>query len=107
MSSGQVYNPVAISYVPGKTLGWYFKKAGGGTSSADKKRMYLLRADGSVVPKSQGLISNNFMNLHMRPGDIIFVPEKIVGASQAWQNVAATAQVLTAAMIPLAVTGVI
>jgi protein involved in polysaccharide export with SLBB domain len=107
MTSGQVYNPVAISYVPGKRLGWYFKKAGGPTSSADKKRMYLLRADGSVIPKDGNWFGSGFMSLHMRPGDTILVPEKIVGASQAWQNLATTAQTLTAVMIPLAVTGVL
>jgi len=107
MTNGQVYNPVAISYVPGKNLSWYFKKAGGATSSADQGKMYLLRADGSVVPRSRGWLGDNFMDLRMRPGDTIFVPEKIVGASQAWQNLAATAQILTAAMIPLALTGVL
>jgi protein involved in polysaccharide export with SLBB domain len=107
MTSGQVYNPVAISYAPGKRLSWYFKKAGGPTSSADKKRMYVLRADGSVVPKDGNWLGSGFMDLRMRPGDTIVVPEKIVGASQTWQNLATAAQTLTAVMIPLAVTGVL
>lgn len=107
MASGQVYNPIAISYVPGKRLGWYFRKAGGTTPSADKKRMYLLRADGSVVPKRRGLLSQDFMDLRVRPGDNIVVPEKIASASQTWQNLQATADALTSIMIPLAVTGVI
>ena len=107
MTNGQVYNPVAISFVPGKSLGWYFKKAGGATSSADPGKMYLLRADGSVVPRSRGWLGDNFMDLRMRPGDTIFVPEKIVGANQTWQNIAAMAQIFTTALIPLALTGVL
>ena len=107
MASGQVYNPVAISYVPGKKLGWYFKKAGGATPSGNKKGMYVLRADGSVVPRSSELIGDSFMAFRMRPGDVIIVPEKIVGASQTWQRLAAAGQLATAALIPLAVTGVL
>ena len=49
--SGQVYNPAAISYVPGKDLNWYLRKAGGATPNGDKKQIYVLHADGSVVPR--------------------------------------------------------
>jgi protein involved in polysaccharide export with SLBB domain len=105
MASGQVYNPVAISYVPGKNFAWYFKKAGGATSSADRKKIFVLRADGSVVPMSGGWANTGLMDLHMRPGDTIFVPEKIAGASQLWQNLGVAAELLTAVMIPLAVSG--
>jgi len=106
MTGGQVYNPVAISYVPGKKLGWYFKKAGGATTSANKKGMYVLRADGSVVPRNSEWIGNSFMELRMRPGDMIVVPEKIVGGSQVWQRLTSAAQLASTAMLPLAAAGV-
>ncbi len=105
--NGQVYNPVAISYSPGKKLGWYLKSAGGATSGANKKGIYVLRADGSVVPQGTGLFSSGLMEVRLRPGDTIFVPEKIVGGSVVWQNILGTAQVMSAAMLPLALTGVI
>ena len=104
--SGQVYNPAAISYVPGKDLIWYLRKAGGATPTGDKKRIYVLHADGSVVPRSSSWVSNNFMDLRMRPGDTILVPEKIVGASTVWQNIAAVAQAMSVAALPLAISGV-
>jgi protein involved in polysaccharide export with SLBB domain len=107
MASGQVYNPVAISYVPGKRLGWYFHKAGGSTPQGNKRNVYVLRADGSVVPRKAGWFGDNFMNLQMRPGDTIFVPEKISGGSQIWQNIVGTAQVMSAIALPLAITGII
>jgi protein involved in polysaccharide export with SLBB domain len=103
--SGQVYNPAAISYVPGRDLAWYLRKAGGATPSGDKKQIYVLHADGSVVPRGDNWVSNNFMNLRMRPGDTIFVPEKIVGGSTVWQNVAAVAQLMAAAALPIAISG--
>ena len=67
--------------------------------------MYVLRANGSVVPRSSELMSDSFMELRMRPGDVIVVPEKVVGGSQIWQRLAAFSQLATAALIPLAVTG--
>jgi hypothetical protein len=39
----------------------------------------------------------------MRPGDTIFVPEKIVGASTVWQNIAAVAQAMASAALPIAI----
>jgi protein involved in polysaccharide export with SLBB domain len=105
MVAGQVYNPTAISYVPGKDIAWYLRKAGGATRLADKKTIYVLHADGSVVPRGNGWIDTNFMSLRMRPGDTIFVPEKVVGGSQVWQNVIGVAQVAAAAALPLAIAG--
>jgi protein involved in polysaccharide export with SLBB domain len=104
---GQVYNPVAISYAPGKNLGWYLRKSGGATQSGNKKEIYVLRADGSVVPTGNRWVSNSFMDLHMRPGDTIFVPERIIGGSQLWQNILGAAQVASAAALPFAFAGVI
>jgi polysaccharide biosynthesis/export protein len=101
--SGQVYNPAAISYVPGKDMGWYLRKAGGATPFGNKKEIYVLHADGSVVPRGDSWVSNNFMSLRMRPGDTIFVPEKIIGGSTVWQNVAAVAQAMAAAALPVAI----
>ena len=67
--SGQVYNPAAISYVPGRNLAWYLRKAGGANRYGDKKETYVLHADGSVVPRGSGWVSSNYMDLRMRPGD--------------------------------------
>jgi len=107
MASGQVYNPVAISYVPGKKLGWYYNKSGGATSSGNKHQIYVLRADGSVVPCGKGWFDNSYLKLRMRPGDTIFVPEKSIGGSQVFQDLIGSAQLLTSAMLPLAVAGVL
>ena len=103
--NGQVYNPTAISFVPGKDVAWYLERAGGATPLGSKKEIYVLHADGSVVPRSDSWIKNNFMSIRMRPGDTIFVPERIVGGSTIWQNVAAVAQAMAAAALPIAIAG--
>jgi protein involved in polysaccharide export with SLBB domain len=105
MVSGQVYNPTAISYVTGRDVGWYLRKAGGATPYGNKRNIYVLRADGSVVPHGSIWTGNNLMNLRLRPGDSIFVPEKIIGSSQVWQNIMGTAQIMSAAALPIAILG--
>ena len=59
---------------------------------------------GQLCREKRNWVSNNFMNLRMRPGDTIFVPEKIIGASTVWQNIAAVAQAMAAAL-PIAIAG--
>jgi protein involved in polysaccharide export with SLBB domain len=108
MVSGQVYNPVAISYVPRRDLSWYLEKAGGATHAGDKKHNYVLRVDGSVVvPREAGSIwmSGGFRNVRMQPGDTIFVPEKIVGGSPVWQDIIGVAQIASSVAILGAVAG--
>jgi len=105
--TGQVYNPAAISYVPGREVGWYLRKAGGATSYGDKKHIYVLRADGSVAAHGNTWMTGNTINIRLRPGDSVFVPEKIVGASPVWQNIIGMAQIMSASMLPLAISGVI
>ena len=101
--SGQVYNPAAISYVPARNLAWYLRRAGGATPVGDKKDIYVLHADGSVMPHDNSWLSDKFMNARLRPGDTIFVPQRIVGGSTVWQNVAAVAQAMSAAALPIAI----
>jgi protein involved in polysaccharide export with SLBB domain len=105
MVSGQVYNPIAISYVPGRHVEWYLRKAGGATPSGNKKDIYVLRADGSIVPHGSIWTGNSLMNLRLRPGDSVFVPEKIIGGSQVWQNIMGAAQIMSAAALPIAMVG--
>jgi protein involved in polysaccharide export with SLBB domain len=105
MVSGQVYNPTAISYVPGRDVGWYLRKAGGATPYGNKRNIYVLRADGSIVPHGSIWTGNNSMNLRLRPGDSVFVPEKIIGTSPVWQNIASMAQIMSAVALPIAIAG--
>jgi protein involved in polysaccharide export with SLBB domain len=89
---GQVYNATAISYTRGKEAGWYLRQAGGPTQSANKKGIFILRADGSVVGRTGGLWSESVLNTRLQPGDSVVVPEKITGGSMFWKNLMSGAQ---------------
>jgi hypothetical protein len=100
---GQVYNSNAISYSPGKNAGWYLSRAGGATGLANKKAIFIIRANGSVTSGSSGLWSGGVLSSALGPGDTIVVPEKSVLGGSAWKNVVAIAQVAQAAALAAAV----
>jgi len=79
MVNGQVFNPTAISYRPGHSANWYLSQAGGYSQIADKKAVFVIRADGSVIAaknNSSGFWGGDPMNATLRAGDMIVVPEK-------------------------------
>jgi len=93
MVTGQVYNPTAVSYRPGKSAQWYLGQSGGPTQLANKKAIFVIRADGSVLSSSQGIWSGESLSAELRPGDTVVVPEKAVGGGIQWQTVFLAAQV--------------
>jgi len=108
MVMGQVYNSTAITYVPGKKAEWYLRQGGGVTQSGNKKAIFIVRADGSVVGHGDsGSVwsRGGVLDVRMNRGDALVVPDKIYGGSQAWRNVLATAQVMSSMAITAAAVG--
>jgi len=77
--AGAVYNANALRYEPGKRLIAYLNNAGGATRDADQKRIFVIRADGTVVSRQSrnNHSHGSFDNLRLLPGDAIVVPEKL------------------------------
>ncbi len=67
---GQVYNANAFIYKPDKQARAYLREAGGPDRQADHKRMFILRADGSVVSQQYRDVEKS----RIYPGDTIVVP---------------------------------
>lgn len=70
---GQVYSANAFLYTPGKRARVYLHQAGGPDRQADRKRMFILRADGSVVSQQYADVKN----ATIYPGDTIVVPPNL------------------------------
>lgn len=100
---GQVYNSNAITYAPGKNAGWYLSRAGGATGLANKKAIFIVRANGSVTSGSSGSWSGGVLSSPIGPGDTIVVPEKAVLGGNTWKNVVSIAQIAQAAALAAAV----
>jgi len=95
---GQVYNTTAAGFIPGRSAKWYLGQAGGVTQLADKKAVFVVRADGSVLAAKNNHTawSGDPMDAVLMPGDVIVVPEKAprVGARN-WTPLMQSAQVAT------------
>ena len=75
---GSVYSPGSFLYEPNKRLNFYLGKSGGAAKTADKKYIYLLKANGEIISMAQkhGFFKN-FGNTVLMPGDTIVVPENL------------------------------
>jgi len=105
MIGGQVFNPTAVSYIPGRSAKWYLSQAGGMTQIADKTGAFVIRADGSVLSSknNSGFWSGNPMSAVLRAGDTIVVPEKApkIGTRN-WSTLLQAAQVASSAALTVA-----
>ncbi|HWT64535.1 MAG TPA: SLBB domain-containing protein, partial [Terracidiphilus sp.] len=104
--TGQVFNPSAITFIPGRSAGWYLGRAGGVTSTANRKEIFVVRANGAVVGRgSAGWFGRDVLSTHLNPGDTIVVPQRFIGPSVTWRNLLATAQIAASLAIAAAVAG--
>jgi protein involved in polysaccharide export with SLBB domain len=105
MVNGQVFNPTAVSYRPGRSAKWYLSQAGGLTQLANKKAVFVIRADGSVLAakNNSGWWTGDPLGSTLRPGDSIVVPEVAprIG-SRNWQNLFQAGQLAASAALAVA-----
>ena len=105
--SGEVYNASAITYVPGKNAGWYLQRAGGANDVANRREIFVIRANGSVVGRRSGGWYGNVLSTRLEPGDVVVVPQRIIGGSLFWRNLLTVAQISSSIAITAAVAGII
>jgi protein involved in polysaccharide export with SLBB domain len=101
--SGQVYNASAITFAPNETAEWYLQKAGGASQVADRKHIFVVRANGEVIGRHS--TSHDVLSTRLNPGDTVVVPQKIQGQSVLWRNLLATAQVAASITLAASVVG--
>lgn len=108
--TGQVYNPTAIGYVPGKNAEWYLRQAGGINELANKKSVFIVRADGSIFGHASGATEGfwheSVLKTTLRPGDTIVVPERLLGGSQTFKTLLESAQIVSSIAISAKAVGV-
>ena len=76
---GSVYNANAFIWKSDKRMGDYLKAAGGPNRDADKKHIFVLRADGAVVSNASmgSFWSGGLDSYRLEPGDAVIVPENL------------------------------
>jgi protein involved in polysaccharide export with SLBB domain len=105
--SGAVYNENAFRYERRKRLYAYLNDAGGPTRQADTRRIFLIRADGTVISRQTHgeLWRSDFDKTTLLPGDAIIVPPKLKGPSTFIQQLPYFTQILSQTALTGAVLG--
>ncbi|MBN2059433.1 MAG: SLBB domain-containing protein [Deltaproteobacteria bacterium] len=90
---GEVFNPTTTLLAEkGRDVDYYLSRVGGVTDRADKKQIYVVKANGTVYSRAQaGMFGfgswdddnkrwafGRFQSMELDPGDTIIVPQKIV-----------------------------
>src|SRR6266481_5378694 len=86
---GEVQSPTSHVFEAGLTRDDYLAKSGGITQKADRKGIYVVRANGNVVSGERRGWFRRSQSVEMRPGDTIVVPldTERVRALPLWQAV--------------------
>lgn len=78
---GAVYDPNSFVYIPHQRAGEYLRNAGGPNRNADRRQIFIIRADGSVVSRQyldhSLWADDKFSREAIFPGDTIVVPEQL------------------------------
>lgn len=86
---GEVQSPTSHVFEPGLTRDDYIAKSGGTTQKADRKRIYIVRANGDVISGGRSGWFRRSQSMEMHPGDTIVVPldTERVSSLALWQAV--------------------
>ncbi|MFT5986916.1 MAG: polysaccharide export outer membrane protein [Marinobacter psychrophilus] len=85
---GEVQFPTSHLHVAGLTVDDYLERSGGPTRQADENRVYVVKADGSVMlPEKSAWFGGRSQQLH--PGDTVIMPIDVDRLNQLelWTNV--------------------
>ena len=89
---GEVLNPIAFEYSERMSVESAITRAGGYQTYADKRRVYVIKANGLVEKKAR----NVFMgSSNLEPGDTVVVPRKINTNNPVLRNLTPVTQILS------------
>ncbi len=89
---GEVLNPIAFEFNEKISVSSAIEQAGGFQQYADRKRVYVIRANGIIQKPGRNIFVKN---IDLKPGDTIVVPRKIVTDNPGIQALVPITQILS------------
>jgi len=89
---GEVLNPIAFEYSKKLTIKSAINQAGGYQKYADKRRVYVIKANGIIEKANRNIFVRN---IDLEPGDTIVVPRKIITDNPAIKALTPITQILS------------
>jgi protein involved in polysaccharide export with SLBB domain len=96
---GAVPSPASFQYRPGESIRDYLRHAGGVQRLGDKKGIFVIRANGTVIAEKRGLFANSLLGQPALPGDLVFVPVD-ANRGEFWARI----RDITSVLLPIAIT---
>ena len=89
---GEVLNPVAFEYSKNINIRSAINQAGGYQQYADKRRVYIIKANGIVKRPGRNIFAGN---VALSPGDTIVVPRKLISHNPGLEALSPITQILS------------
>ena len=89
---GEVLNPIAFEYSKKISIQSAISNAGGYQLYADKKRVFIIKANGLVEKPGRNVFAGNS---NLEPGDTIVVPRKVNISNPIIKNLTPVTQILS------------
>ena len=89
---GEVLNPIAFEYSDALTVSSAINNAGGYQDYADKKNVYVIKANGLIEKASRSIFTKN---VKLAAGDTIVVPRKIITSNPSLQAIMPVTKILS------------
>jgi polysaccharide biosynthesis/export protein len=98
---GEVQAPTSHVFEPGLSRDGYIARSGGVTQKADRKRIYVVQANGGVVTAARTGWFRRSQQIEIQPGDTIVVPldTERINALPLWQAVTSIIYNLAVALL--------
>ena len=89
---GEVLNPIAFEYNKKLTVRSAINNSGGYQDFADKSKVYVIKANGTIERASRNIFSRN---IQLEAGDTIVVPRKIITNNPGLETLLPVTQILS------------
>jgi len=101
MVRGAVNSPVAVAYLPGASIDYYIRSAGGVSIQGDRGAAYVTQPSGIVETKRRILLTVT-REPQPQPGSTVTVPNKDPAAQRDWVAIAASTTSLLGSLVAIA-----
>lgn len=97
---GAVNSQVGVAYVPGASIDYYIRSAGGATTKGDAGRAYVMQPNGKVQTKERHLL---FIHTQPQPqpGSTVYVPNYDAANKTDWLQIAAATTSLLGSLVAI------
>jgi polysaccharide export outer membrane protein len=99
---GAVNSPVAVAYVPGRSVAYYVNSAGGYSRLADRGRTYVTQPSGKIESVQRRFLFPD-TNPRPMPGASVFVPERDPEDKRDYTGILAVAAQILASVVTIVV----